>query len=186
MAWNVMCWRNLIWNRKSGRGISCSPAPFCKIANSICVNFNILSRIQMCPIRLVVSAHMICSVLSCLWTAADCATWQTSFDPIESSLTLPESFPILHRENTNSVNKWPISARASASIYSAGGQGASDSREHLIGWEAEVRGDVIKIVDPYWRKRKTKFWMFISSKCEFCHCLEHISLQITLRLTYSY
>ncbi len=122
MAWNVMCWRNLIWNRKSGRGISCSPAPFCKIANSICVNFNILSRIQMCPIRLVVSAHMICSMLSCLWTAADCATWQTSFDPIESSLTLPESFPIHHRENTNSLNKWLISARASASIYSAGGR----------------------------------------------------------------
>ncbi len=89
-------------------------------------------------------AHVIRSVLSCLWTGAECvcvcvracvrvrdtAPDHTSFFlngkhiytvwivpcPLYSALRA-----IHHTENTNSVNKWPISAAASASIYSVGG-----------------------------------------------------------------
>ncbi len=59
------------------------------------------------------------------------------------------------------VNKWAVSAAASASVYSEGA-GASCSREHLIGQKIwwEVLAEVTNC----------KLWMLISAKCKFSHC----------------
>ncbi len=140
---------------------------------------------------------MIRSLLSCLWTGAECVCgavvsvtqretrlllpqWKAYLLCLNCSLSSDSALRAIHRtENTNYVNKWPISAAASEFIYSVGG-GMLRILESIwlnkVWWEAEVQGDVIKIIDPYWQKWETKFWMLKSCKPNFVIVLEHTRL----------
>ncbi len=125
---------------------------------------------------------MISSVRSCPWTGAKVRirlwvlqrlAWQHETRPYLPQLkaylywmnhsllpTLCTTCHSLYRKYYT-VNKWAISAAASASVYSEGA-GASCSREHLIGQKIwwEVLAEVTNC----------KLWMFISAKCKFSHC----------------
>ncbi len=74
-------------------------------------------------------------------------------------------------ENTNTVNKWPISAAASASIYSVGG-GVLRILESIwlvrrFDEKLKYEGDIKKIVDSFVAEvTNCKLWMLISSKSE--------------------
>ncbi len=93
----------------------------------------------------------------------------------------------IHRtENTNSVNKGPISAAASTSIYSVEGRHFEFKR--AFDWTKRL----MRRWSTMWRQKNCwavlaevtnfKLWLLISSKCSFFHSFGAHCL-ITLRLT---
>ncbi len=140
----------------------------------IAIKYTIRCRIQMGPIRFVVCAD------SRIWSFFHPNVkhiYTVRIDPCPLYSALHAIHPT---ENTNSVNKWPISAAASVFIYSVGG-GMLWILESIwldkVWWEAEVQSDVIKIVDPYWRKWETaSFECFYLVNANCIIVLEHTSL----------